>query len=90
MTRGAWLTERVARNTAWLKPYLGIKYSEHASARQNPLEGRFAEKAAAALQRCKTPPHSWNNVLRYRVAACCACSSIGLRVTDAALVIADI
>lgn len=65
MTHGAWLTERAARNTAWLKPHLGIMYNENASARKNPLEGTFAAKAAEHVQRAKTPPHLWKNMARF-------------------------
>jgi hypothetical protein len=65
MSQGAWLTERAARNTAWLKPHLGIMYNENASARKNPLEGKFAAKAAENVQRSKTPPHLWKNLARF-------------------------
>ena len=82
MTQGAWLTDRVARNTTWLKPYLGVKYSEFASARKNPLEGKFAGKAADAVRRSKTPPHPWKNVARYHALflSYCVCTSSASRM----------
>ena len=53
MTAGAWLTERAARNTHWLKPHLGLKFSESATTRPNPMLGKFSSDAAVKVANSK-------------------------------------
>ena len=56
MSKGAWLTERAARNTTWLRPHLGEKFSESSSVRANLLLGKFAEQAARRIDDAKLTP----------------------------------
>jgi hypothetical protein len=61
MTPGAWLTDRVSRNTGWLKSHLGDKFTESSQSSRMvqanlKKQGLFAEKAA---QRVRENKDSW-------------------------------